>query len=131
MSQLFDFLNAINFTKEDNLTEFNQSDYAPFVINRFLSGKIDAVFHANEMNRRPWLTRRMQFDYLQNSLRKKKRFSKWLKANKIEDLDAVKDYYGYSSLKAKDALKLLSAEDLEKIKDFLKKGGIHNEKKSK
>ena len=99
--ELKDWLNSINFTKED-LSEDIKS-YPPYIINRCLSGHMDCVLFANEMNRYPNLDRDIQYSFYLNSLRKRKRFSPWIKKDKIQDLDIVKQYYGYSNEKASQA----------------------------
>jgi len=125
MIELKDWLNAINFTK-DNLIEDDPSiakDYPPFIINRCLSGHVDCLFQANEMNRYASLDKDMQFIFYINILRKKKRFSPWLRKSKISDLDCVKKYYGYSNEKASQVLKILTYEQIEYIKKRLDTGG--------
>lgn len=122
----FDFLNAINTTKE-NLFETNQQagkDYKPFLINRGLSYFPDTIFYANQMNQHSGLDKDMQFFFFLNIISRKKRFSKWSKKDaETESLELVKEYYGYSSEKATEALKVLSEENLIMIKEKLYKGG--------
>ena len=101
-----------------------EKKYPPFIINRCLSMFYDTIMHSNEMNGFHFLPKRMQFHYLLNSIRKKKRFGgKWLSQKKVKDLEVVKEYYGYSNTKAKEALNLLSASQIEEIKMSLSKGG--------
>ena len=119
--ELKDWLNSINFTKED-LSE-NIKEYPPYIINRCLSGHIDCIMYANEMNKNHHLDKDMQYSFYINSLRKRKRFSPWIKKDKIEDLESVKSYYGYSNEKAYQALKILSKEQINFIKQKLEKGG--------
>jgi hypothetical protein len=119
--ELKDWLNSINFTKED-LSE-NIKEYAPFIINKCLSGNIDSVLFANEMNRYHSLDKDMQYSFFLNSLRKRKRFSPWLRKDKVKDLECVKQYYGYSNEKASQALKVLNKEQLKFIKQRLEIGG--------
>jgi hypothetical protein len=121
MMELKDWLNSINFTKED-LSE-NIKEYAPYIINRCLSGHIDCILFANEMNLHHSLDKDMQYSFYLNSLRKKKRFSPWLRKDKVKDLECVKQYYGYSNEKASQALKILNKEQLEFIKKRLEIGG--------
>jgi hypothetical protein len=122
----FDFLNAINLSK-DNLFEKDPQagkDYKPFLINRGLSYFPDTVFYANQMNQHPGLDKDMQFFFFLNIISRKKRFSKWSKKDdSTESLELVKEYYGYSSEKATEALKVLSEENLIMIKEKLYKGG--------
>lgn len=123
MSNLFDFVNDINYKKENILTEENQSQYVPYVVNKSLSYFIDTIFQANEMNVRHTSDKRLQFDFLLNSVRSKKRFSKWVKPEKLESIEVIKEYYGYSNEKAKDVVGILCDDDIKKIKDKLDKGG--------
>jgi len=123
MSNLFDFVNDINYKKENILTEDNESKYVPYVVNKSLSYFIDTIFQANEMNVRHSVDKRLQFDFLLNSVRSKKRFSKWVKPEKLESVEVIKEYYGYSDDKAKDVASILSHHDINKIKDKLDKGG--------
>ena len=121
----FEYLKAINETKEDvMLTSHDEKKYSAFIVNRGLSFFMDTIFQANELNRNHHLDSRLQFDYLLNSIRQEKRYSKWLKNEKIDNLDIVKEYYGFSNEKAKDALKVLSDEQLGYIKDKLNQGGV-------
>ena len=119
--ELKDWLNSINFTKED-LSEDIKS-YPPFIINRCLSGHIDCVLFANEMNLCHRLDKDMQYSFFLNTIRKRKRFSPWLRKDKVEDLECVKRYYGYSNEKAYQALKILSKEQINFIKQRLEIGG--------
>jgi len=100
-----------------------EKGYAPFMVNRGLSYFPDTVAFANEMNRYHHLDNRLQFDFLINITRKRKRFSKWAKAQPESDIDAVKVYYGYSNEKARQALTLLSPEQIKIIKTKVSKGG--------
>ena len=120
----FDFLNAINDTKKQLIVdELTEKQYNGFMVNRGLSYFHDTVLLANEMNRYHHLDNKLQFDFLLNTVRKKKRFSKWLKPELSSDIDAVKEYYGYSNEKAMMALKVLSTNDLAEIKRKCSKGG--------
>jgi hypothetical protein len=122
--ELKDWLNSINFSKE-NLIEDSSSikDYSPYVINRCLSGEIDCVIFANEMNLNHHLDKDMQYSFFLNTIRKRKRYSPWLRKDKIKDLECVKRYYGYSNEKASQALKILSKEQINFIKQRLEIGG--------
>ena len=122
----FDFLNAINTTKKNLFEEDAQAgkDYKPFLINRGLSYFPDTIFYANQMNQHPGLDKDMQFFFFLNIISRKKRFSKWSKKDaSSESLELVKEYYGYSSEKATEALKFLSDDNLIMIKEKLYKGG--------
>jgi len=125
MAELKDWLNSINFNK-NNLIEEDSSaikDYPPYIINRCLSGNLDCIMFANEMNKYSFLDKDMQYSFYLNTLRKKKRFSPWLRKDKVTDLQSVKQYYGYSNEKASQALKILSKEQLDYIKQRLEIGG--------
>ena len=122
--ELKDWLNSINFTKENLMEDSSvKKDYAPFIINRCLSGHIDCILFANEMNKHHFLDKDMQYSFYLNSLRKKKRFSPWLRKDKVTDLECVKKYYGYSNEKASQALKILSKDQINFIKQRLEIGG--------
>ena len=123
--ELKDWLNSINFNKT-NLIEEDPSaikDYPPYIINRCLSGHLDCILFANEMNKYSFLDKDMQYSFYLNTLRKKKRFSPWLRKEKVDDLECVKQYYGYSNEKASQALKILDKKQLNFIKQRLETGG--------
>ena len=119
--ELKDWLNSINFNKED-LSE-HIKEYPPYIINRCLSGHLDCVMFANEMNKYNFLDKDMQYSFYLNTLRKKKRFSPWLRKDKVQDLECVKQYYGYSNEKAKQVLNILTREQFSFIRDRLEIGG--------
>ena len=119
--ELKDWLNSINFTKEDLSEEIKS--YAPYIINRCLSGHIDCIMFANEMNKYHFLDKDMQYSFFLNTLRKKKRFSPWLRKEKVTDLECIKKYYGYSNEKASQALKILTQEQINFIKQRFDIGG--------
>ena len=125
MTELKEWLNSINFSKTNLLDEDPDAkkDYAPFIINRCLSGHLDCILFANEMNKYSFLDKDMQYTFYLNILRKKQRFSPWLRKDKIEDLESVKKYYGYSNEKAYQVLKILSNEQIDYIKQRLEIGG--------
>ena len=123
--ELKDWLNSVNFTKE-NLVEEDPSvikDYPPYIVNRCLSGHLDTVMFANEMNKFPNLDKDLQYHFFLNTLRKKKRFSPWLRKDQIKNLDLIKQYYGYSNEKAKQVLNILTKEQLSFMRDRLETGG--------
>ena len=126
MTELKDWLNSINFTKQNLLEEDPDAikDYPPYIINRCLSGHIDAIMFANEMNKFPNLDKDLQYHFFLNTLRKKKRFSPWLRKDKVTDLEIIKQYYGYSNEKALNALKILTPDQINFIKQRLDIGGI-------
>ena len=120
----FDYLNAINSTKNDIMVDdIAEKSYTPFMVNRGLSYFADTVLLANEMNLNHHIDNRLQFDFLINIVKKKKRFSKWLKAKDIENLEVIKEYYGYSDEKAKSVLSLFNDEDINELKNRIYKGG--------
>lgn len=125
MHDLKDYLNSINVSKQ-NLMELHENcenTYPPYVVNRCFSGFIDTILIANEMNLNPHLDKKLQYDFYINIIRPKKRFSPWLKKEKLDSLECIKSYYGYSDEKAKVALKILTEEQLEFIKSKLNRGG--------
>ena len=128
MYDLFkDYLPAINHTKKNLMNSDDpmwEKKYPAFMVNKILSGFSDTIMLTNEMNRNHFLDRDMQFQFLLNSIRQKKRFTPFLKASKIKDIECVKEYYGYSNEKAKSALDILTKEQLKLIKERLYKGGI-------
>ena len=125
MAELKDWLNSINFTKE-NLIEEDPNiikEYPPYIVNRCLSGHLDTIMFANEMNKFPNLDKDLQYSFYLNTLRKKKRFSPWLRKDKVTDLEIVKQYYGYSNEKALNALRILTPDQINFIKQRLDIGG--------
>ena len=106
--------------------EIDQKDYVPFVVNRALSYHMDCILYANEMNLNSGLDKDMQYQYLLNSVRSMKRkFQPWQKSKTISDLECVKEYFGYSNNKAKDALRILSEEQLVELREKTHKGGVN------
>tara|TARA_B100000029_G_C16997350_1_gene749802 strand:- start:217 stop:597 length:381 start_codon:yes stop_codon:yes gene_type:complete len=124
MAQLKEYLNAINYSKENLMEDsFYEKKYPAWVVNRALYAHPDTILLVNEMNINNHLDSKLQFDFLLNSTRSRKRYAPWLKTSKIKNLDLVKEYYGYSDQKAKDALTLLTDDDIEYIRSKLNKGG--------
>ena len=124
--ELKDYLNAINVTKEplmDTDDEMWEKKYPPFIVNKCLAPFPDTIFLVNEMNINPHLDKKLQFDFLLNTLRTRKRYTPWLKASKQKNLEYVKEYYGYNNEKAKSALKILNDDQIKTIKNSLNKGG--------
>ena len=121
----WDFVNAINYTKvrlmDDNPDV--EKEYKKYIVKRALSFSHDTVLYANEMNKYPHLDNKLEFDFLLNIIRPKKRFSKWLKVSKLANLELVKQYYKYTNEKAKQALELLTKKEIEHIKEKLYRGG--------
>ena len=124
-SDLSEILASINNTKEHLYVDDPDrvKSYPPYIVNRCLSGHIDAILFANEVNKYPLLDKRLQYDFLLNSLRKRKRFTPWLKKEQVDDLDLVKKHYGYSNEKAKVAVNLLTKTQLETIRNQHDMGG--------
>ena len=125
LMELKDWLNSINQTKKNLIDEDPsiEKNYPPYIINRCLSGHLDAVMFANVMNLYSFLPKKLQYDFFINILRTKRRFSPWIRKDLVDNLDCVKRYYGYSNEKAKQALKILSKEQLDFIKSKFEIGG--------
>ena len=126
MYELKSYLNAINYTKEPLLdTEDDQWEkkYPSYIINKCIAPFPDSLMLVNEINQLHHLDKKLQFDFLINSLRPRKRFTPWMKAKKLENLEYVKEFYGYNNEKAKSALDILSDEQISAIKRKLNKGG--------
>ena len=128
MSNPFDYLNSINSNKTNMMRdtdndELAEKEYNPFMVNRGLSYFQDTVFFANEMNIHRDTDKKLQYEFLLNSIRPRKRFSKWFKKEVDGDIEAIKEYYGYSNVKAIQTLSVLTNSQIEKIKIKLEKGG--------
>ena len=121
--ELKDWLNSINMNKKNLLEEDPSAKYPAYIVNRCMSGHLDTVLFANEMNMNSHLDLNLQYSFLLNSVRKRKRFSPWIRKDEIRDLDLVKRYYGYSNEKAKQALSILTKEQLSFIKSKFETGG--------
>jgi len=124
--ELKDYLNAINHEKTplmDTEDEMWEKKYSPFIINKCLAPFPDTIHLVNEMNLHNHLDSKLQFDFLLNTVRTRKRYTPWMKASKTKNLEYVKEYYGYNNEKARSALKLLSDEQIKTIKSSLDKGG--------
>ena len=120
----FDYVNAINYTKENIMTDdVDEKAYNSFLTNRQLSYFQDTVALANWVNQHHNIDNRLQFDFLLNTVRRRKRFSKWDKPSESEALDVVKEYYGYSNEKAKIALTILTPNQIEELRKRISKGG--------
>ena len=125
MPELKDILKSINLTKDSDLIDsFNESDYPAWVVNRAMSFYPDTILQVNEMNQRSAIPKILQYKYLLNSVRKKNRYSPWLKVKVDPDVVMIKEYYGYSTRKAKEMLPLISKESLHLMKESLDRGGI-------
>ena len=124
----FDFVNSITYNKKPLMTgtendELAESSYVPFVVNRALSYFPDTILHSNEMNRYSGSDNKLQFSYLLNSIRPAKRFAKWVKRENMSDIEMVKNFYGYNTEKAVQALSILTQDNLHYIKQKLERGG--------
>jgi hypothetical protein len=120
----FDYLNTINDTKQDIMeTELDERSYVPFVINRRLSYFADTGGLANVVNQHHHIDKKLQYHFLINIIRKRKRFSKWIKPDLVSDMEVVKQYYGYSNDKARQVFPLLSPEQIEELRKKVSKGG--------
>jgi len=120
----FDYVNAICDSKQNLIVdEISEKGYNPFMINRTLSYHFDTVLLANEMNQRAHLDKKLQNDFLINTVRKKKRFAKWMKPLSSDDLEVVKEYYGYSNEKARQVLPLLNDDQMGQLRQRIFKGG--------
>ena len=121
----FDYLNSINDTKKNIMIDAQtEKGYNAFIINRGLSNFIDTAFLANAMNERHILDNKLQYDFLRNAVRKRKRYSKWSKPLQSNDLDAIKKYFKYNDEKAKEALKVISKENLAEIHKKINSTGL-------
>ena len=126
MYELKDYLNAINHTKEtlmDTEDEQWEKKYPPFIVNKCLAPFQDTIMLVNEINQLHHLDKKLQYDFLLNSLRTRKRYTPWVKAMKLENLEYVKEFYGYNNEKAKVALDILTDEQISAIKQKMNKGG--------
>ena len=124
--RLGNYLTAINHSKEhlfDTEDETVEKDYYPYLVNRTLSYFPDTLMQANEMNFWCGVDKKMHFDFLLNSIRKRKRFCKWLKDIKPEDFETVKEYFNYSDKKTKEVMALLNENDISNMKKEMFTGG--------
>ena len=125
----FDFVNAINANKdiisESDSPELAEKQYTPFLTNKALSYHNDTLMLANEMNMRPLIDNKLQFAFYLNTIRPRKRFSKWFKPDKVEAIELVKEYYGYNNDRAAEAVSILSEDEINSIREKLYKGGEH------
>ena len=124
--ELKDYLNAINHSKEpllDSEDEDWTKKYPPYIVNKCLAPFPDTIQLVNEINQLHHLDKKLQFDFLINSLRPRKRYAPWMKAKKLKNLEYVKEFYGFNNAKAKSALDILTDDQVSAIKDKLNKGG--------
>ena len=123
---LKDYLNSINYSKKSVMESDDpawEKNYPPYIVNKCMSHHMDTVMYANEMNMHSHLDKKLQYDFFINTVRSRKRFSPWDKKQKMNDLEVVKQYYGYSNEKARQALNILTPDQLNFIKNKLNKGG--------
>jgi hypothetical protein len=122
----FDYVNEILYGKKNLITdEITEKEYSPFLTNRSLSYHLDCIMFANEMNRCHFIDRKLQNDFLLNTVRSRKRpFAKWVKTEKSEDIECIKQVYNLSESKARDVLRLLSKEEIQQIKKQIETGGL-------
>ena len=126
MSNPFDYVNSILQNKKNLIVdELTEKDYSPFLVNRTLSYHKDCILYANEMNRRHLADKKLQYDFLLNTIRSQKRpFAKWVKSEKSDDLECIKQVFGLSDQKARDAKRLLSNEQIQQLKEQTDTGGL-------
>ena len=124
--ELKDWMNSINYKKNNLIDEDPdlEKSYPPYIINRCLSGHIDAIMYANEMNLNGHLDKKLQYDFFLNTLRSKKRFSPWIRKDELKTLECIKSYYGYSNEKARQVLSILTEDQITSIRKKLDKGGV-------
>tara|TARA_Y100001937_G_C7031980_1_gene290540 strand:+ start:478 stop:873 length:396 start_codon:yes stop_codon:yes gene_type:complete len=131
MYELKDYLNSINYGKNNLMDSGDpmwEKKYPAFVVNKCLAPFGDTIQLVNEMNRNHHLDKKLQYDFLLNSLRTRKRFAPWMRSNKSKNLEYVKEYYGYNNEKGQSALSILNNEQIKTIKDKLNKGGKHGKR---
>ncbi len=130
MSNPFDYVNSILENKKKLITDdISEKEYSPFLTNRSLSYHKDCIMYANEMNKYHFIDNKLQFDFLLNTIRSRKRpFIKWVKPEKSEDIECIKTYFEFSDVKAREVLTLLNEEQIQSIKEGITTGGIKNTK---
>jgi hypothetical protein len=122
----FEYVDLILHKTKAEYESLDFKDYAPFIVNRSLSYHVDCVLYVNEMNLYPEMDKDLQYQYLLNTIRSMKRkFQPWQKASADKDLECVKEYFGYSNQKAKEALRILNDEQIAEIKANTIKGGVN------
>lgn len=126
----FDYLNSINHKKEDIIQESDNPElaeklYPPFMVNRGLSYFTDTILFANEMNIRHQSDNKLQFDFFLNSIRKRKRFTKWFKKDQDESIDLIMSHYNYSYEKAKHVVSLFDEHQINLLREKAFEGGMN------
>lgn len=125
--QLFDFVNAINYSKEQLIVdEESEKKYNPFMVNKALSFSQDTIFYANAMNEQHHLPKKLQFSFLINTIRPMKRYTTWVKGEKDETVELLQQYFGYSLTKARAALRILRPDQINEIRQKMQTGGTHH-----
>lgn len=129
MANPFDYINDINTGKKNIIRNSedpvrSEKEYNAFLTNRSLSYFLDTVLYANEMNINHHLDSKLQYEYYINIIRPKKRFAKWVKSVSEDDLELIKSYYGLNTEKARQALSILSKDQIDLIKNKQEKGGV-------
>ena len=120
----FDIINNISSSNDDIWDTMSEKDYNAFMVNRGMSYFLDCIMHANEMNTRYGAPKKWQYQYLHNAIQpKKKRFAKWVSANKDADIQLIAEYFGVSIFKAGGIRKIISDSDMSEIKAKMYKGG--------
>lgn len=130
MSNVWDFVNSINTTKKDMMSDTEndslaEKDYVPFMVNKSLSYFVDTILYSNEINKYPFLDKKMQYTYYLHAIPKGKRFCKWSKKEITEDLEAISEYFQCNYRKSAEILRTINKSDLALIKQVLQKGGVH------
>lgn len=120
-----DIIPSVLSTKKDVLTDDYEKEYNPYVVNMALSQHIDCILYVNEMNLNSHIDNKMQYQFYLNILNAKKRsYQKWYKKTESEDLISIKEFFGYSNEKAKEALRILTSDQLTHIKQIVDKSGV-------
>lgn len=121
----FEFSESITFNKKNLIIDdWSEKQYNPYIVNKSLSFGNDTIIFCNEMNSRPHLDRKMQYDFLRYIIKPRKRYNKWLKAEKVNAIDVIKEYYGYNTEKAHQVSEILTQSQINFIQEKLKKGGL-------
>jgi hypothetical protein len=128
MSNPFTYVDSVSYSKKNLMRgsendELSEKGYKPYLTNRSLSYHQDSVLYANEMNQRPQLDNKQQYEYLLNTLRKRKRFAKWKKQEPDASVEMIMEYFGYGRAKAEQAMRVLTDDQLTMIESALDKGG--------
>lgn len=127
-NKLFDFINDVSHLKRDILSDDNEKEYSTYMVNRFLSMNITTIMYANEMNINYHLPKRLQYDYYLHSLKKQKRYFKYIKHKRQDDIDVIKEYHSCSEIRAKEMLPIFTDDDLKYMRSRVDKGGVKNGK---